>query len=237
MRVRLLQDLHQMLLQGIDRARDEPGARAKREQRRRHRLLDRTARRRGRAGAGARGRRVLALGQAINLVVEEKDLHIDVATQDVKQMVAADRQSVAVAGGDPDVEFGVGELHAGSHRRRAPVDGVEPVGRQIVGEARRAADAGDEDRLRRIGADIGEHLLRRLQDGVIAAAGAPADLLIGGEVLWRARRLDGGNDVHRLLSRRLTTAFSISSIMNGWPDTLLRPSAATRYCARSRWTS
>src|SRR3546814_20258414 len=67
--------------------------------------------------------------------------------QDVQQVIAADRQRVAVARHHPDVERRVGQLHAGRESRRAAVDGVKAVGRQVVGKARGAADAGDEHRL------------------------------------------------------------------------------------------
>ena len=56
--------------------------------------------------AGARGRRILALGQAVDLVVEQDDLQVDVAADGVDQVVAADRQAVAVAGDDPDLRSG-----------------------------------------------------------------------------------------------------------------------------------
>src|SRR5579884_874437 len=48
-------------------------------------------------------RRVLSLGQAINLVIEQDNLQIDIAANGVDQVVAANRESVAVAGYDPDI--------------------------------------------------------------------------------------------------------------------------------------
>ena len=53
-----------------------------------------------------RGRRILALGQAVDLVVEQDDLQVDVAADGVDQVVAADRQAVAVAGDHPDLQVG-----------------------------------------------------------------------------------------------------------------------------------
>ncbi len=97
--------------------------------------------------AQLRGRRVLALGQAVDAVVEQQDLEPDVAAQHVDQVVAADRQRVAVAGGDPHLEVGPRQLEAGGHRRRAAVDGVEAVGVHVVREAAGAADAGDDHEL------------------------------------------------------------------------------------------
>ena len=91
--------------------------------------------------------RVLALGEPVDLVVEEQDLQIHVAAQHVDEVIAADRQRVAVAGDDPDRELRARELEPGRDRGRAPVDRVEPVRVHVVREARAAADARDEDDL------------------------------------------------------------------------------------------
>ena len=128
-------------------------------------------------------RRILPLGEAVDLVVEEQDLDVDVAAQSVNQMVAADRQAVAVAGDDPDLQFGLGDLDAGRHRRRPAVDRVEAVGVQIIGKPAGAADAGDEDEFLARDAQGGQDFLHLGEDGVVAAARAPADFLVAGETL------------------------------------------------------
>ena len=166
------------------RARHEPRARTEREGAGMSAAIDRTLGRGRRSGAAPRRRRGLALGEPVDLVVEQQDLQVHVAAQHVQHVVAADRQAVAVAGDHPDVELGVGELDAGGDRRRAAVDRVEAVGRHVVREARRAADARRRTRSSRASAcDVGQHLLHRLQDRVVAATGAPADFLVGGVVL------------------------------------------------------
>ena len=74
-------------------------------ERERHRVegcVERAERRRLGDLADLRGGGVLALGQAVDLVVEQQDLEVDVAAQRVDQVVAADRQRVAVTGDDPD---------------------------------------------------------------------------------------------------------------------------------------
>ena len=152
--------------------------------------VDRAERGRGRARADAAGRRILALGQAVDLIVEQQDLAIEVAAQHVHRVVAADRQRVAVAGDDPHVELGVGELDAGRDRRRAAVDRVEAVARHVIRKAARAADAADEHRLLARDAEVGHRPLHGLQHRIIAAARAPADLLVARPVLgggdgWR----------------------------------------------------
>ena len=78
----------------------------------------------------------MAFGQAVDLIVEQQNVDVDVAAQRMEQMVAADGQRVAVAGHDPDVKIRLRQLEAGGHRRRAAVDGVEAVGRHVIGKPR-----------------------------------------------------------------------------------------------------
>ena len=52
------------------------------------------------------GGRVLAFGEAVDAVVEEEDFEVDVAAEDVDEVVAADGEGVAVAGDDPDCRSG-----------------------------------------------------------------------------------------------------------------------------------
>src|SRR3546814_4125009 len=86
------------------------------------------------AGADTAGRRILPLGQAIDLVVEQHDLAVEIAADDVHRMIAADRQPVAVAGDDPDVEMRIRELQPRRERRRAAVDRMEAIGFHIIGK-------------------------------------------------------------------------------------------------------
>ena len=85
---------------------------------------------------------------------------------------------------------GPGRLEPGGERRRAAVDGVEAERVHVVRQPARAADARDEDDVLLRVAEVGHHLLGLGEDRVVAAAGAPADLLVGHEVL--AGQLDDG---------------------------------------------
>ena len=193
-RVRGFQHVGQ-ILRHVKATRHEPRAGTQRKSARRGGPVDRSIRRRRAGRANAAGRRILALGQAINLVVEQHDLAIEIAAQQVHRVVAANRQRVAVAGDDPDIEVRIGELHPRRHRRRAAVDGVEAVSFHIIRKARRAADAADEHRVFRRPADFRHGALHRLQYRIIAATGAPADFLIGFPILGGGR-FDGGHVVH-----------------------------------------
>ena len=165
-------DLLQVLGLDVDAARDEARLGAERERDRVERMVDGAERRRLGHLADLGRRRVLALGEAVDAVVEEQDLQVDVAAQHVDQVVAADRERVAVAGDHPDRQLRPRHLEPGGDRRRAAVDGVEAVGVHVVREAARAADARDED----------EVLARRRR--ARAAPSAPARG-------WRSRRSRG----------------------------------------------
>ena len=64
--------------------------------------------------ARLRGRRVLTLGEAVDLVVEQQDLEVDVAAQRMDQVVATDRHGVTVTADDPDRQLGACHRQPGS---------------------------------------------------------------------------------------------------------------------------
>jgi hypothetical protein len=101
----------------------------------------------------------------------------------VDEVVAPDRERVAVTGDDPDGEVFACGGDAGRDGRGTSVDGVHAVGVEVVGEARGAADAGDEDDVLAAESQVGQEGLDGLEDCVVATAGAPPHLLVGGEVL------------------------------------------------------
>ena len=73
------------------------GLGAEGERQRVERVVEAAERRRLRDLADLAGGRVLALGEPVDLVVEQQDREVDVAAQRVDEVVAADRQRVAVA--------------------------------------------------------------------------------------------------------------------------------------------
>ena len=190
MRDRLSQDVAQVLPVVVEGARHERGLGAQRHRDRVERMVHRAERRGLRDLALLAGRRVLALREAVDLVVEQQDLEVHVAPERVDQVVAADRQAVAVAGDDPDRQLGVGGGDPGRERRRPPVDPVHAVRVHVVAEPPAAADPGDEHRLVRFDAELGHQPLDGRQDRVVAAPRAPADLLVRREVLLGQRADD-----------------------------------------------
>ena len=177
MGVRRLEHLGQFL-RHVEPARDEASAAAEREGAGIGRAIDRTLRGRRRGRADAAGRRVLAFGQAVDLVVEQQDLAIEVAAQDVHRVVAADRHAIAIARHQPDIEFRVRQLDAGRKGGRTPVDRVETVAFDVIGKAAGTADAADEDDLLPGNVQLGQHLLHLGEDRVVAATRTPAHCLV-----------------------------------------------------------
>ena len=137
-------------------------------------------------GIGARARRrrgrVLALGEAVNRIVEEKDVEIDIAAQHMKQVIAANGQAVAIARDHPHLQVRVGDLETGRHRGRAPVNGVQAVRVHVIRKPAGAPNAGHKDHVFPRNAQLGQHALHLREDGVVPTAGAPADFLVRHEV-------------------------------------------------------
>ena len=175
--------LRESLLVRVERPCDERRLGADRDGERVERMVERPHRRRLRHLSELRGRRVLPLRQAVDPVVEEEDLQVHVAAERVDEVVAADRERVAVAGHDPDRQIGPRDREPGRDRRCATVDRMHPVRLHVVGEARRAADSRDEHDPLAGESELRHESLDDVQDRVVAAARAPADLLVGLEVL------------------------------------------------------
>jgi hypothetical protein len=130
----------------------------------------------------------LALGQAVDPVVEEQDFDIEVPANGMEKMIAADAQPVAVTGDDPDGQIGTGDLDPGGKGRRTPVNAVETVGVQVVGKPAGTADPGDKHELLPGDAQGGQDLLDLGENAVIAASRAPANVLVALEILRRQNR-------------------------------------------------
>src|SRR2546429_6133241 len=91
-------------------------------------------------------------------------------------------QGVAVPGDDPDRQVGTGGREPGGDRGRPAVDRVHPVAVHVVGQPRGAADSRDDHDVLPWHLKLGQEGLEGGQDGVVTAAGTPADLLVRLEV-------------------------------------------------------
>ncbi len=143
-----------------------------------------------------RSRGVLTLGQPVDLIVEQDDREIDVPAEGVEEVVASNREGVAVAGDHPYVQVRSAHRDSSRQRRRPPVYGMDPVSVHVVREAGTASDPRDEDRVLAPRREVGHEHLHRHQDRVVTTTGAPPDLLIAGPVLLGRHR---NHDVSHLL--------------------------------------
>ena len=109
------------------RARDERRAAGDQFFHRVDRLIDRAGGIGFRFESDRRGRRGLFLRQPIDEVVHDEISHVDVFAGAVIEMVAADRESVAVAAEQEHVEIGPGETDAARERDRAAVNEVRAM--------------------------------------------------------------------------------------------------------------
>ncbi len=138
----------------------------------------------------------MALGQAVDPIVEQQDRHVHIAAQRVDEMIATDRQRVAVAGDHPDRQIGPGDRQTGGDGGRAAVDGVNTVGVQVVREPARASDPGNEHQILTAQPEFGQETAHGREDDVITAPRTPAHLLIGGEVLDLLRTIGARHAGH-----------------------------------------
>ena len=91
-----------------------------------------------------RCRRVLTFGQTVDTVVEQAYVEIHVATDLVDKVVATNSEAVAIARHLPNIEFRMAGLNTRSDSTTTTVDGVKPVGVEIVWHTARAADTRDD---------------------------------------------------------------------------------------------
>ena len=180
----LAQHRLQVLAVGVDRPGHERRLGADGQRDRVERLVQRAHRRRLGDLADLGGGGVLALGQPVDPVVEQQDVQVDVAAQRVDQVVAADRQRVAVTGDHPHRQVGPARRPA---RSRSPARGRGSSGSRrcsgSTGTARSSRCPETNTMFSRLQPELGQEALHRGQDRVVTAAGAPADLLVGLEVL------------------------------------------------------
>ena len=100
----------QVLLENVDRARDEGGFRADGERDGIERAVGGAERSGFRFLADFGCGRILAFGEAVNFIVEHQHFEADIAAQHVDGVIAADGKGIAVTGGDPDFEIGAREF-------------------------------------------------------------------------------------------------------------------------------
>src|SRR5438270_11483837 len=91
-----LEHVAEMFLLDVNRATDETGMGAERDGYGIERKIDRTRGCRLCHLAHFRGRRVLTLGEPVDLVVEQQDLHVDIAAQAMDQRISSDRGTIAL---------------------------------------------------------------------------------------------------------------------------------------------
>src|SRR6185312_3943814 len=182
--------LLQMLGIAVHASRHETGIRTHRQGEGIEGMIDASERRGFRDLMFLRRRRILALGQPIDLVVEEHDIEIEIPPQQMNGVIPADTQTVPVPGDYPNAQFGSRGFETRRDGRRSAMDGMHPVGAHIIWKAAAAADARNDDDVLAGDSEGRHHLLNLCEDGVIYAARAPAHFLVRSEVFCSQGRRD-----------------------------------------------
>ena len=145
-----------------------------------------TERSRVRDRLALRGRRCLALGQAVDAVVHDDGANVEVPARLGRNVLLTDAEEVAIACDDDDVELGRGHLDAQRNRECAAVNAVEAerlVSLEEVDEVPRTSNTGHDHIVghgafgHRVPVAHGE--LERAPHAEIAATGAPTEIVLG----------------------------------------------------------
>ena len=107
-------------------------------------------------------------------------------------MAGADAVAVTVAAHGQDGELMVGELGPGGDRQSAAVQGVQPVGFDVVRGLAGTADSGNREHVVRLQVQFSQRLADGVEDAEVAAARAPVGM-VGGAVVGGSYPEVGGH--------------------------------------------
>ena len=187
------------------------------------------AQRRGRGDSVERRRhRVLAAGHAVVEIVGDDQRNADIAARDVEQVRTADA-ATAIALEHDDGQFGPRQLQPAGIGDRTAVQSVKGVGDEItIGQAD-AADVGDDDHFLRVGLQLHQRPVQRLDQPVVAAARAKRQGpdFIRQECLYHR--------VHRRPPRSMISSGEISVVSILLTPTTSTPAGANLSTSRMYW--
>ncbi len=124
----------------------------------------------------------MAFGQAVDPVVEQHDVDVEITTQHMDEVIAADRQRVAVAGDHPYHQVRSRRLKSGREGWCTTMDAMHAIGVHVIREAAAATDPADEHNLFARHTELRQHFFHLREDRIVAAAWAPANVLRAGEI-------------------------------------------------------
>src|SRR6266853_232427 len=92
-----------------------------------------------------RGRGILPFGEPVDAVVEEHDLHIHIAPQDMQQVIATNTEGIAIPRDHPYHQIRPAGLEPRGNGGCTAVNGVEAIRIHIVWEAAGTPNARNKD--------------------------------------------------------------------------------------------
>ena len=134
------------------------------------------------------------------MVVEKQHVDVQVAPQQVQEVIPPDGQTVSISSNHPDGEIGIGYLDACRHGGSTPMNGVKPIGVDVIRETTRTTNSTHHDEILPRNTQFREKLLDRAQYGVVSTPRAPTHV-IGRSIILLGFFLGrfGGGDRHGLI--------------------------------------
>src|SRR5665213_1279839 len=113
-------------------------------------------------------------------------------------MISSDASRLAVSRHDPYTQFGPARLKSGRNGGCPSMYGMHAVSIHIIGKPAVAANARNDHDILTGNAHLGHYFLNLGQNGVVSAARAPANFLVGHKILGCERYGHPGGSVHCL---------------------------------------
>ena len=98
------------------------------------------------------------------------------------EVITTDRQRIAVARDNPNVQLGASRLKAAGESRSPTVNAVHSVGVHIIRKTTRSTDTANEHGILLRRARLSQNFFHLGQDRIVATTGAPTNVLIRSEV-------------------------------------------------------
>jgi hypothetical protein len=119
----------------------------------------------------------LAFGQSIYAVIEKQYVYIRVPPEEMKEVIAANGETVAIARHQPNGEFRVGDLHACGNGRCSSMNGMKTISIHIIRKPTGAANPADDHKIFLRYSKLGEGALYGVENSVIATTRAPPNIV------------------------------------------------------------
>jgi len=126
----------------------------------------------------------LAFGQSIYAVIEKQYVYIRVPPKEMKEVIAANGETVAIARHQPNGEFGVGDLDSCGNGRCSAMNGMKTISVHIIRKPTGTTNPTDDHKFFLRNSKLGEGALYGIENRVITTTRTPPDIVGRNKILF-----------------------------------------------------